>query len=114
MPADLLLKSNFVSQSKVAKHFNVSEQALWKRLNHLKRLDLVSSQILNVCEICSNRDISPGADYCSICGEWLNEKQKGVISMIYDDGYIIDDFTGKAIKCPFCENEEMGEQANWL
>ena len=113
MPADLLLKSNFVSHAKVAKHFNVSEQSLWKRLNHLKRLDLLSSPIFNVCEICSNRNISPGANYCPVCGEWINEKERGVMPMIYDDGYILNKINGKAKNCPNCDNEEMGDSGSW-
>jgi len=37
------LNCNYTSVDAVAEHFLVSKQALWKRLNNLKRLDLLSS-----------------------------------------------------------------------
>lgn len=109
MPENMILASNFVSQTKVAEQFNVSNQALWKRLNHLKRLDLLHSPVFNVCEVCSNKQISPAAEFCHICGEWIVEKNKGVITLFYDDGYELND-NSKALKCPICENEEMWEK----
>lgn len=115
MPADLLLKCNFVSEYQVAKHFNVSEQALWKRLNHLKRLDLLTpSSILDVCGVCSNKDLFPKrADYCPTCGEKLiNLTTRGVMPMLYD-GYILNQINGKAKNCPNCDNEDMGDDGSW-
>ena len=43
MPETELLNCNYTSVDAVAEHFLVSKQALWKRLNNLKRLDLLSS-----------------------------------------------------------------------
>ena len=112
MPANLLLNSNFVSPEAVAKHFNVSDQALWKRLNHLKRLDLLRSAIVSVCEICGNNSISPGANFCPICGEFIMDKKKGVMPVFYNDGYELDD-NSRALKCPICENEEMSPEGRF-
>ena len=42
LPEEKLLSCNFVSFETVSSYFNVSRQALWKRLNHLMRLDLLN------------------------------------------------------------------------
>lgn len=112
MPERLILTSNFVSQQTVAKYFNVSDQALWKRLNHLKRLDLLKAPVVNVCENCGNNQISPAAEFCHICGEWIVEKKKGVLTVFYNDGYELNE-NGKALQCPICENEEMRESGQF-
>lgn len=57
------------------------------------------------CSNCGYYCISNKFIYCSICGQKL---QWGEGTMIYDDGYELDE-NGKAIKCPVCDNEEVGE-----
>mgnify|MGYP001162087913 FL=1 len=112
MPERLILTSNFVSQKEVAKSFNVSDQALWKRLNHLKRLDLLKAPVVNVCENCGNNQISPAAEFCPICGEWIVNKNKGVMVTYYNDGYEVNE-RSKVLQCPVCENEEMWDRGEF-
>lgn len=112
MPANLLFNSNFVSQEAVATHFSVSDQALWKRLNHLKRLDLLKSKPVNICEFCGNNSISPAAYFCPICGEFIRDKMKGVMPVYYNDGHALDE-NSRALKCPVCENEEMSPEGRF-
>lgn len=54
------------------------------------------------CTSCSYYFVSNSAKYCPICG---NKLKWGEGTMIYDDGYILDE-NGKAKICPRCENEE--------
>jgi len=111
MPEPRLLSCNFVSHEKVAEYFNVSIQALWKRLNHLKRLDILSSpDPLIVCEECGNSEISPFTDYCKICGCIINNPQ-GVEIMKYSGYELRDDY--RFVKCPICDNEEYSERAEY-
>jgi Predicted Zn peptidase len=106
IPEDKLLTCNFVSLEKVAAEFNVSDQALWKRLNNLKCLDLLKNQPFYVCETCGNTEISPIAGFCKICGRELFNGNKGVITLKYD-GFELNE-NGRVIICPQCENDEIG------
>ncbi len=54
IPEKTLLQCNFVSIPAVAEFFNVSNTALWIRLNNLQRLDLLESKITRVCNKCGN------------------------------------------------------------
>ena len=105
MPKEKLLSCNFVSLKKVAEKFKVSKRAIWKRLNNLKRLDLLKSEVFFVCETCGNSNISPGADYCRVCGQYIFNNDKGVIPVKYD-GFELDEH-GHVLECPICENVDF-------
>lgn len=105
MPKDKLLSCNFVSQEKVAEKLKVSTQAIWKRLNNLKRLDLLKCEIFYVCETCGNSDINPGAELCRICGQYIFNNDKGVIPVKYE-GFDLDE-NSHALECPVCRNEDF-------
>ncbi|HCF71643.1 MAG TPA: Zn peptidase [Syntrophomonas sp.] len=105
MPTEELLFCNFVSLDKVAEMFKVSKRAIWTRLNNLKRLDLLKSEVFFVCETCGNCEISPGTDYCRVCGQEIFNNDKGVIPVKFD-GFELDEH-GHALECPVCGNEEF-------
>ena len=99
MPEKLLLKSNFLSRQAVSIEFLVSDQALFKRLNNLKRLDLFNSMPIATCKHCGNSDISKGAEFCIICGAKLTSSTlQGVKKIKYSELTI----------CPVCESEIAG------
>lgn len=104
MPENKLLSCNFALPEKVATKFNVSDHSLWKRINNLKQLDLFKNQPFYICETCENRDISPVAQYCRICGSYLLSNNKGVVPLKYE-GYQLDQ-NGHSLECPICKNEE--------
>jgi ribosomal protein S27E len=111
MPEELLLKSNFTSESAVSLEYLVSEQALFKRVNNLKRLDLFKTSFFrHACVKCGNRSISPAAMYCVICGTLLTDKdKKGVKIIEYDMPSANDDL--RVNHCLICDNEEMSDFA---
>ncbi|WIF95095.1 ImmA/IrrE family metallo-endopeptidase [Caminicella sporogenes] len=112
MPQSLILNSNFISIDSVAEHFIVSKQAVWKRLNHLKRLDLLKKEPQLVCKVCGNKKISPYAEYCCICGNSINDNTNGVIAFDYSDGYSLNK-NNRVLKCPQCCNEEFSPDAQY-
>lgn len=71
------------------------------------------------CQTCSYYFIDPVAKYCPICGcdtllygntriglyDFLRTEGE-IVHMKYS-GYTLDQITGKALKCPRCENEEI-------
>ncbi|MDD2247678.1 MAG: ImmA/IrrE family metallo-endopeptidase [Syntrophomonas sp.] len=105
MPKDSLLSCNFVSLEKVADKFNVSKRAVWKRLNNLKRLELLKSEVFYVCETCGNSEISLDADFCRICGQSILNNNKGVIPVKYA-AFELDE-NNHALECPVCGNDEF-------
>lgn len=112
MPENLILSANFISPIEVANYFNVSSQAIWKRLNNLKKLYLLKSTPILTCQICGNKEISPYAYYCKICGESLIDNTRGIYTMIYNDGFETNK-NGKVIYCPICSNEKHNENAQY-
>ncbi|MDH7526481.1 MAG: ImmA/IrrE family metallo-endopeptidase [Peptococcaceae bacterium] len=112
MPKNLVLTANLNPIDAAAKHFIVSRQALWKRLNHLKRLDLLHSFPFIVCSTCGNKQISPYAEYCCICGCQLNDSGNGVATFDYLDGYVLDE-EYRLTHCPVCGNEEFSSNAQY-
>lgn len=105
MPEKLLLKSNFLSQEAVSTEFLVSGQALFKRLNNLKRLDLFNSMPIATCKHCGNSDISPSAKFCIICGvELTSSTLKGIKKIKYSKITKKYGNDGLAI-CPVCKNK---------
>lgn len=113
VPERLLLKSNFVSHEAVATEFLVSKQALYKRVNNLKRLDLFHSIPIATCKNCGNSEISPIAEFCIICGtEITSANTKGVKQIEYAVPVELD-LNSRIVICPICNNEEMSPDANY-
>lgn len=110
MPEKLLLSSNFISREAVSQHFIVSNQAVWKRLNNLKRLDILNSTPKQVCGWCGNDCISPIAYFCHICGQSVYLHQNGITVIDYSAA-IKTDNNLRVLKCLKCENEEFSDEA---
>jgi hypothetical protein len=111
MPENLILKSQFRSGAELAEHFLVSEQACFKRLNNLKRLDLYRAPARAVCPACGNDRISPAADYCVICGCPLyDEGREGVRVVEYPCA--IADGNHRVVICPSCGHNVSKETAD--
>lgn len=98
MPEKLLLQTNFISG--VTADFLVSSQALYIRVNNLKRLDLYTSVPVATCKSCGNTDISPSAEYCKTCGTKINSTTtKGIKRIYYSSS-----------SCPKCQNDLFTEE----
>ncbi len=101
IPEKTLLLCNFVSIPKVAEFFNVSNTALWIRLNNLQRLDLLESKKTRVCNKCGNFLFHPAARYCRICGNHLKNNLNGVERISYYQTVSFDNIFDDA-ECPYC------------
>jgi len=107
MPEKLLLQSNFISG--VTAEFLVTSQALYIRLNNLKRLDLYKSVPVATCKSCGNTYISLRAKYCKICGTEFNSATiKGIRRILYSE--IKSDDNNRIVSCPICQNEPMSAE----
>jgi hypothetical protein len=102
LPEALLFSCNYYSITSAAEYFMVSETALWKRLNNMKRLDLFHSRRVNTCQKCGNTRFSVFAEYCGICGTALSEGLKGIRRVFYDSHIKMDRFK-RVIECPVCK-----------
>ena len=102
MPKTSIENCNFSSIGEVAAVYQVSEQAVLKRLTHLDRHDKRTTKATPVCSNCWNPNINYFDSFCSICGVPLTDK-KGVFTMHYTDGYQVDE-SGRGIPCPRCGN----------
>ena len=112
MPEKLLLHSHFSSHGSMSAAYLVSDQALYKRLNNLKRLDLFKSSFRPTCPVCGNDRISPIAEYCEICGAFLPaEGRNGVRTIEYTQAMTAED--GRVLFCPVCGNEEFSTGARF-
>ena len=112
MPEKMILHSHFHAQADLSAAFLVSDQALYKRLNNLRRLDLFREPAPMTCPVCGNDQISPIADYCEICGTYLPAAgTNGVRVVEYMRTMAMDD--GRVIFCPVCGNEEYSEGARF-
>ena len=112
MPEKMLLHSHFSAVGSMSAAYLVSDQALYKRLNNLKRLDLFSNSARPTCAVCGNDCISPIADYCEICGAFLPlEGMNGVRAVEYTQTMAAED--GRVVFCPVCGNEEFSDRANF-
>jgi len=101
MPEKLLLSCNFYSLGAVADYFLVSRAALWRRLNNLKRFNLLSSKKIASCTRCGNTRFSAFAEYCGICGQPISSGLKGMRRIIYSDGFATDKYK-RVLTCPRC------------
>jgi Zn-dependent peptidase ImmA (M78 family) len=80
MPRSLLFSINYHSIDIAAEYFMVSKIALWKRLNNLKRLDLLRSRNINSCKNCRNTYFSLFSEYCEMCGKPTYFYEKGLLN----------------------------------
>ncbi len=108
MPKHSIENCNFSNVSEVAAQYLVSEQAILKRLTHLKRHDKRRNKPIEVCSNCWNPNIKSDYQFCPVCGVPLTDK-KGVLTMHYTDGYKMDD-GGRAIPCPQCANTKYEDR----
>ncbi len=111
VPEKLLLSCNFYSKYNVAKEFLVSNQALYKRINNLKMLEMYQTlQKDKVCIFCGNADISLIAEHCTICGCVLSEENtRGVSRIVYSGPEVNSE--DRLDQCLVCENEEVSKRA---
>ncbi len=112
MPERLILKSQFASFEELSGEFLVSAQACFKRLNNLKRLDLVARPKREACPDCGNDHFSPVAEFCEICGKPLFEGRKTGVRVVEYTRPLADE-TGRLLFCPVCGNEEFSEHAQY-
>ena len=112
MPERLILKSQFSSYQELSKEFLVSDQACFKRLNNLKRLDLCLAPAREACPQCGNSQISPAAEYCEICGEYLPQGAKQGIRVVEYTRALADQ-QNRVLFCPVCGNEDFGNDARY-
>lgn len=101
MPSKLIFTCNYYSIDSTAEYFNVSKTALWKRLNNMQRLDLLTSRKRPSCSQCGNTEFSSYAKYCSICGQPLKGNTNGIRRSFYPKEISMDKFK-RMIKCPIC------------
>lgn len=106
MPDKLLTNCNFASISAVAEFFNVSNSALWMRINKMYRFDLLQHKKGLVCHNCGNTSMYYTAKYCGICGIELEGNTNGVLGIMYTDNIRLNN-RGEAFSCPNCNNSEL-------
>ena len=112
MPEGMILRSHFPAQTDLSAAFLVSDQALYKRLNNLQRLDLFRAPAPMTCPVCGNDQISPIADYCEICGTYLPTAGKNGVRVVeYMRTMCMSD--ERVVFCPVCGNEEYSESARF-
>lgn len=111
MPSKLLSCCNFKSAANVATYFNVSNTALWMRINKMYRLDLLQCKKGSVCNNCGNTSFSHFSNYCCICGKRLDKNLDGVLRVSYSDGIRLDR-NGEACACPSCNSSEVSFTGN--
>ena len=112
MPEGMILRSHFPAGTDLSAAFLVSDQAIYKRLNNLRRLDLYRSPAPMTCPVCGNDHISPIADYCEICGTYLPAAGKNGVRVVeYMRAMAMPD--ERVVFCPVCGNEEYAEGARF-
>jgi Zn-dependent peptidase ImmA (M78 family) len=102
LPEKLIFNCNYYSLSSAAEYFMVSRTALWKRLNSMKRLDVLNSRCIRTCERCGNTKFSILSEYCGICGQPIKGKLKGIRQVYYPSTIQTDRFK-RVIECPICK-----------
>ncbi|MBR3429772.1 MAG: ImmA/IrrE family metallo-endopeptidase, partial [Clostridia bacterium] len=112
MPERLILKSRFSSFEELSKEFLVSDQACFKRMNNLKRLDLIRQPKQAACANCGNDHFSPAAEYCEICGKPLDGWQQDGVLVVEYSGFMADE-NNRVLFCPVCGNEEFSDRSKY-
>lgn len=104
MPSDIIFTCNYYSLDAVAQYFIVSKTALWKRLNNMKRLDLLHARKVRACRQCGNTHFSPFAEFCGICGQPIRGNLNGIRRLYYPEPNPMDSY--RRVKfCPKCNNQ---------
>jgi Zn-dependent peptidase ImmA (M78 family) len=106
LPKWLLFSCNYHSVAWAAWYLNVSKTALWKRLNNMKRLDLLASRAVKSCIACGNTYFSPFAENCGVCGTSLSKGLKGFQKITYSKHIKFDKYN-RAISCPACNSQNF-------
>jgi Zn-dependent peptidase ImmA (M78 family) len=102
LPESLIFTINYYSLASAAEYFMVSKTALWKRLNNMKRLDVLNSRTIRTCESCGNTKFSIFSEYCGICGKPIRGGLKGIRKVYYPSDIKIDRYK-RVIECPVCK-----------
>lgn len=106
MPESMLLSCNYYSLDLAAAYFNVSKTALWKRLNNIKKLELLHSRKVHSCSTCGNTKFSIFAEFCGICGTPLNRDVKGIQRIKYPEAFQMDQYK-RVLQCPLCNSKQI-------
>lgn len=106
MPEKMLFSCNYYSIDSAAAYFNVSKTALWKRLNNIKRLDLLHSKRVHSCSTCGNTKFSIFAKFCRICGAPLSRDKKGIQRINYPETFQMDQYK-RVLQCPLCNSKQI-------
>lgn len=101
MPVNVILSCNFFSLERVAAYLNVSNSALWTRINNLERFDLLHKKKVPTCSCCGNTHFSTFAEYCGICGQRLKGNLQGIRKIYYPEEIPMDRYK-RVICCPHC------------
>lgn len=112
MPEKMILNSNFSTGTDISAEYLVSDRALYRRLNNLKRLDLYRAKPRPTCTLCGYAKISPIADYCEICGTQLSKAARRGVKVIDYPATLTDD-NQRVLLCPLCGNEEISSHASF-
>ena len=110
MPAEMILKSRFSSGAALAEAFLVSEQACYRRLNNLKRLDLYGAPAGAACPRCGYGEVSPAAEYCAVCGLHLATGGANGVRVVEYTRPLADS-NGRVLFCLRCGNEDFSPEA---
>lgn len=112
MPEGLIVSLNYFSLASTANYLMVSKNALWTRLNNLKRLDVLNSRTIRTCVRCGNYHFSAFSEYCGICGEPLASGLKGIRRVLYNSQIKIDGYK-RVVECPLCKfNHFTGDKCS--
>lgn len=103
LPKHFIVSCNYHSLKSNSEFFIVSETALWKRLNNIKRLDLLTSRRISTCKVCGNTRFSLFSQFCGICGNPLHNNLKGFKRVYYPQQIRMDNFK-RALECPICKS----------
>ena len=104
LPKQLIVSCNYHSLKSNSEFFIVSETALWKRLNNIKRLDLLNSRRISTCNICGNTHFSIFSEFCGICGNPLRNRLTGFKRVYYPEHIKLDKYK-RVVECPFCKSD---------
>lgn len=106
MPERLLFSCNYYSLESISEFFKVSKTSFWKRLNSIKRLDLLCSKKIQACSHCGNTHFSIFAEFCGICGHTLRNGRKGIQRIYYDEEIPLSRYNS-VIRCPHCKSQHF-------
>ena len=104
MPKHFIVSCNYYSLRSNSEFFIVSETALWKRLNNMRRLDLLTSRKISTCITCGNTRFSIFSEFCRICGNPVRNRLNGFKRTYYPEHIKLDKYK-RVVECPFCKSD---------